>query len=160
MSQGNDKAYLSTCDHQHDLTCDRCNLFPTAVGEIESVLDKTILISHEEKEEIKFVVEQSKKNVDAWKSHLLRSVNQDEGRIDMLNTLDSKSVLVVLDWAMKFIPSKYRESQTDWFGKRGISWHVSVAMRKLEEDKPMQCRCLPLSIFSKRATKTAFLFWQ
>ena len=85
LSQGNDKAYSSTCDHQHDLACDRCNLFPTAVGEIESVLDKAILIRQEEKEEIKFVVEQSKKNVDAWRSHLLRSVNQDEGRIDMLN---------------------------------------------------------------------------
>ena len=31
---------------------------------------------------------------------------------------------------MKFIPRKYRESQADWLGKRGISWHVSVAMRK------------------------------
>ena len=31
---------------------------------------------------------------------------------------------------MKFIPRKYRENQTDWFGKRGISWHVTVAMRK------------------------------
>ena len=31
---------------------------------------------------------------------------------------------------MKFIPRKYRESQPDWFGKRGIPWHVTVAMRK------------------------------
>ena len=32
---------------------------------------------------------------------------------------------------MKFIPRTYRESQTDWFGKRGISWHISVATRKV-----------------------------
>lgn len=32
---------------------------------------------------------------------------------------------------MKFIPQKYRESQTDWFGKRGISWHISVVYWKL-----------------------------
>ena len=25
---------------------------------------------------------------------------------------------------------KFRESQSDWFGKRGIPWHISVAMRK------------------------------
>ena len=121
------------------------------------MLDKAILVSHEEKEEIKFVVEQSKKNVDAWKSHLLRSVNQDEGRIDMLNTLYSKSVLVVLDWvAMKFIPRKYSESQTDWFGKRGISWHVSVAMGKLEEDKPMQMLTL-VHIFQKSNQDSFFV---
>ena len=31
---------------------------------------------------------------------------------------------------MKFIPRRYRESQTDWFEKRGILWHVTVTMRK------------------------------
>ena len=31
---------------------------------------------------------------------------------------------------MKFLPRKYRESQRDWFSKRGISWHVTVAIRK------------------------------
>ena len=25
---------------------------------------------------------------------------------------------------------KYRESQTDWFGKRGIPWHVTVATKR------------------------------
>ena len=103
-----------------------------------------------------FVVEQSKKNVEAWKSHLLRSVNQDEGHIDMLNTLDSKSVLVVLDWAMKFIPRNYRESQTDWFSKRGISWHISVAMTKLEEDKPMQMLTL-VHLFQKSNQDSFFV---
>ena len=26
---------------------------------------------------------------------------------------------------MKFIPRKYRESQSEWFGKRGLSWHIT-----------------------------------
>eukprot|EP00058_Branchiostoma_floridae_P019324 XP_002604814.1 hypothetical protein BRAFLDRAFT_70664 [Branchiostoma floridae] len=30
---------------------------------------------------------------------------------------------------MKCLPKKFRESQTDWFGKRGISWHLTVAYR-------------------------------
>ena len=37
-----------------------------------------------------------------------------------------------MDWAMKHLRSKYRESQADWFGKRGISWHIATAMRKSE----------------------------
>ena len=65
-------------------------------------------------------------------THLLRSVNQDQARLDILDKLDDTSVLVILDWAMKFIPRRYRERQADWFGKRGISWHISVAMRKID----------------------------
>ena len=40
------------------------------------------------------------------------------------------SRLIVKVWAMKYLPRKYRESQTDWFGKRGIQWHLTVATRR------------------------------
>ena len=33
---------------------------------------------------------------------------------------------------MKFLPAKYRESPSDWFGKRGLSWHLSVVARKVD----------------------------
>ena len=31
---------------------------------------------------------------------------------------------------MKFLPRKFHESQSDWFGKRRISWDLTVAIRK------------------------------
>ena len=31
---------------------------------------------------------------------------------------------------MKFLPRKYRESQSDWFGKRSISWSICVVVRR------------------------------
>ena len=31
---------------------------------------------------------------------------------------------------MKFLSSSYHETQRDWFGKKGKSWHVSVAVKK------------------------------
>ncbi|CAF1491945.1 unnamed protein product [Didymodactylos carnosus] len=30
------------------------------------------------------------------------------------------------DWAMKWLPEKYMESQDDFFAKRGLSSHISV----------------------------------
>ena len=54
----------------------------------------------------------------------------DQARLDVLRSLNQESTLLVLDWAMKFLPRKFRESQSDWFGKRGISWHLTVATRK------------------------------
>jgi hypothetical protein len=84
-------------------------------------------IPPEDKEENRFVVAQSKKNIEAWKAHMLRFINQDEAS---LKAVDDCSLLMVLDRAMKFIPRNYREGQVDWFGKRGLSWHISVAMKK------------------------------
>ena len=130
LSHASDSDYVKPCKHEHDLACDRCNLFPAAVHEIESIFGDDD-IPQDEKEEMKFIVTQAKKNIEAWKAHILRSVNQDQARLDTLDKIDHASVLVILDWAMKFIPRRYRESQTDWFGKRGISWHISVATRKV-----------------------------
>ena len=61
---------------------------------------------------------------------LLRSANQDHCRLDILKQFDETSVLIVLDWAMKYLPRKFRESQADWFAKRGIPWHIAVALRR------------------------------
>ena len=33
---------------------------------------------------------------------------------------------------MKYLPRKFRESQSDWFAKRGIFWHVSVVLRRVD----------------------------
>ena len=79
---------------------------------------------------MQFIIAQSKKNVEAWKAHLLHSENQDEGRIDIQKSLGNNSMLLVLDWAMKFVPRKFLENQADWFRKRGISWHISVTIRQ------------------------------
>ncbi|XP_022106797.1 uncharacterized protein LOC110987942 isoform X2 [Acanthaster planci] len=31
---------------------------------------------------------------------------------------------------MKYLPRRFREAQQDWFGKKGISWHMTVAVMK------------------------------
>ena len=67
--------------------------------------------------------------INAWKKHLLRTVHQDEARHYVLNELDETSVFLVSDWAMKWLPTRYRESQRDFFGKRGLPWHITYAIR-------------------------------
>ena len=79
---------------------------------------------------MEYEISQSMQRIQAWKAHLLHAINQDAARHEILENLDAQSVFIVMDWAMKFLPRKFCESQNDWFGKRGIPWHVSVAMRK------------------------------
>ena len=109
-------------------------------------------------DEITFITGRANHDVHARKSHLLRAVNQDKARLDILQNLDIASVLLIQGWEMKFIPRKYRGSQTDWFGKRGIPWHVTVAMRK-GSSSDGSYETLTLCHTLKAAAKIALLCW-
>ena len=129
LSDPNDKDFRAQCDHEHNLQCDRCNLVFDSIDDIQANLlnsDCTV----EQREEMEYIIANCKSSIEGWKSHLLRNSNQDSARHEILDSLDEESVLLVSDWAMKFVPKKFRESQRDWFGKRGISWHLTVAIRK------------------------------
>jgi len=59
--------------------------------------------------------------IEAWKSHHMRTVRQDQVHLDIFELLQEESILIVSDWAMKFLPEMYRESQQNWYGKWGIT---------------------------------------
>ena len=109
LSHKSDEDFTTECDQLHDL---RCDLIPSVFDEVELALkDSALARSSEDKKEMEYVICESKKNIQAWKAHLLRAINQDETRLNLLQGLNPPSVLVVLDWAMKFLPRKYHESQ-------------------------------------------------
>ena len=61
----------------------------------------------------------------------MRARNQEAAKSKLLNTMEANELFLVFDWAMKFLPRKYRGDQLNWFGKRGISWHISVVFRRV-----------------------------
>ena len=88
--------------------------------------------SEECKADLLHALKQAKENIMSWKAHQLRSVHQTEAKHSVLEKLDSRSVLLVQDWAMKYMPRRYREAQSDWLAKRGLPWHITVAITKSE----------------------------
>ena len=75
----------------------------------------------------------------SWKAHQIRVVHQDECRLQVIEKLSENTVLIVQDFAMKFLPAEYREAQSDFFGKRGISWHILVCTRKKNDKLSNPC---------------------
>ena len=140
LSDPRERNFQVLCDHQHSDQCDRCDAMAEARLDIKNALAMMTEenIGADAKEELNFIVDQAISNIQAWKAHLLCSLNQDQARLDVIDGLDESSVLLVEDWAMKFLPRKYRESQHDWFGKRGLSWHVTVATRKMVATQQLQ----------------------
>ena len=71
------------------------------------------------------------------KLHLLRSSNQDKAKQHILHKLDENSCLIIMGWAMKFLPVQYRGHMSDCLGKRERSWNISaVITRATVESKP------------------------
>ena len=63
-----------------------------------------LVIRDETKERIDFETKECFRSVQAWKAHLLRSVNQEEAKQNALTQIDDESSLIIMDWAMKYLP--------------------------------------------------------
>ena len=135
LSDPNNPEFQTKCSHKPLDICDCCDNLKTVLNNIDEAISQMPANNPDIIEELTFVTNQVKQAIHAWKAHLLRNVNQDEACTNALDILDERSVLVVQDWAMRFLPRKYRKSQTDWFGKRGISWHITVAIHRAELDQ-------------------------
>ena len=86
------------------------------------------LFSPDKREELQHDLSCAASSIEDWKSHVLRSVHQDAAKSEIVDSLKPSQVLLIIDWAMKFIPTSFR-----WFGKKGKSWHLSVAITKTED---------------------------
>ena len=134
LSDSTDLRLKQQCDHSHDELCEQYESLHSTLHNISAAIERASFATEDDKDEALYLTSSATLAIQSWKCHLLRSTHQDQARLDVVDALDSETVLVVNDWAMKFLPQRYRESQTDWFGKRGISWHISVVYRRLERE--------------------------
>ena len=130
LSDENDPNYRQRCSHQHSTDCEDCQSLKKTLTEIELALQGTLWTpySDEQQQDLLYDFGCAQNDVLLWKAHILRSINQDQAKQDLLKEKDPNTALIVMDWAMKFLQLKYREKQSDWFGKRGLSWHVSTVI--------------------------------
>ena len=115
------------------MVCEECEQLKATLDEMEESIKKpsTHIYSQEQKHDLLYDFERSKNGIFLWISPALRSVNQESAKQEAL-----QSVLVVIDWAMKCLQMKYREKQSEWFAKIGLSWHItSVISRDQETQK-------------------------
>ena len=136
LSDPDNGLFQKKCNHDHVEICSECYKLNEVLADIEIACSK--LVSEEEREDTMCKFQQAKDDVMAWKAHQLRSVNQDQAKFDVLDILNRDSALLVMDWAMKYLPRKFRESQCDWFAKRGIPWHITVVLTRPYQSGPLE----------------------
>ena len=91
--------------------------------------------NNEKREELQHDLQAAIPKLDEWKAHIVRSVHQDAAKTAVVDNLSQTEALLIMDWAMKFLPTSYRETQRDWFGKKGKPWHITVAITKADNEE-------------------------
>ena len=138
LSDATENCFTQRSDHQHNQQCDQREALEAVLKDIGSAVQDTLFSDDEERDDALYLYQSATQAVQSWKSHQLRSVRQDQSRLDVLKRLNENTALIVNDSAMKFPPQLYRESQQDWFGKRGISCHISVVFRRVRGELQSQ----------------------
>ena len=124
LSDPEKKEFAVSCEGDHDETCSNCQLFPDIVQALEGLL-KTLSDSNQmpEKlsyEEARYDLHNCHRKVVNVMKHLMRNqVSQSEWE-NLLHQKVSSRVFLTMDWAMKGLPKKYRESTKDWYGQVSI----------------------------------------
>ncbi|CAG2207805.1 unnamed protein product [Mytilus edulis] len=125
LSDPKNLAFQSICNHHHLFKCEKCQLFTDMCDKIRQV-NNSSTTSEELKEEFNKDLDDSIIKIENWGAHIVRTINQDSWRLERLGSLLQGQGIIIMDWAMKFLPQRFREKQTDWFGQRGKHWHVTV----------------------------------
>ena len=126
------------CGHSHEFECQKYMRLDKLMEDISDKVKETSL-NEENMKRVTFQVSQSRESIHSWKSHLVRAVNQENAKQDALASLDERTALITMDWAMKFLPKKFREQMKDFFGKRGLSWHVSAVTKRRAGELVVEC---------------------
>ena len=120
LSDPQNPDFYEECLHSHDIHCDRCDSLDSNFCDIlKKIDDLDIVISYETRARVKFENKECSRAVQAWKAHLLCSVNQEEAKQNALTQLDEETCLIIMDWAMNYLPQHYREQMSEFFGKKG-----------------------------------------
>ena len=116
--------------------CESCLLLRKTITRLHLIITENKTIPNDLRNRFMFRLKHSETLIVEWKKHQIRSVHQAGALNQVLNELDDKSVLLITDWAMKFLPQRYREAQREFFGKRGLPWHLTYVIHRKSYSDP------------------------
>ena len=130
LSDPIDKKYQYPCDHDHKNRCNSCEDLKTVLNKFRN-LELSPSFNSKETGVLRYEITEAISKIENWKAHILTVIHQDSHKYDVLAKLDDKTALVIIDFAMKYLARRYRESMSKWFGKAGNGMHVMCVIYKV-----------------------------
>ncbi|MCP3662528.1 MAG: hypothetical protein GY696_08550 [Gammaproteobacteria bacterium] len=125
LSDPEEKLYQTVCNHPHTKICNGCEQLGQLLMSIRKEMDNPDLKwqSQHQKPDLVIDMEAAASAIEEWRAHLLRAFHHSLAKSEFLDTMTECQAYIIMDWATKFLPARFREKQIDFFGKRGKPWH-------------------------------------
>lgn len=138
LSDPVEPCYQQTCEDEHNEFCQDCEVLKKTLTKIKEIASEAN-VSQDERSNLIYDINQAREQILSWKSHILATVHQEEAKKNALENLSSDTAFIIIDFAMKFLSRRYRESMSSWFGKAGHGMHMScVILREPGEEQKLK----------------------
>ena len=127
------KEFQEKCDHEHKKKCASCEELKKVLKDLRGIDLSLSAFDAKEKGIVCYDIQQNCSRIETWKAHILTVIHQDSHKYDILRTLDEQTSMIIIDYAMKFLSCRYRESMAKWFGKSGNGMHVMCVVYKVAD---------------------------
>lgn len=111
------------CGHYHVGSCAMCGEVENFACLLQNMSDKVFMQGHDRAKSLNLQYHRQRFNHYAGHQGRLLHESQVAFRIKKKMKDDPSLIFVTADYAMKFLPLKDSEAQSDFFGKAGINWH-------------------------------------
>ena len=111
----------------HNSFCDQCsNLYST----IDQIIDLVKESQLKNKDDLLYDTSNAKNNILKRTFHIIRHVQQNKAKTNVFDLLSETTGLWIKDYCQKVLPMEFRESQSSYFGKKGMTLHCDVFLLK------------------------------
>jgi len=107
------------CTEPHTTMCPDCVNIILTLDEINEKINK--IVDAELKCETKYDFENASQHIIEWSRHNLRAACQNDAKNKIISKMKDDEAFCTFDWGQKILPQEYRESQSTYFGKKGMS---------------------------------------
>jgi hypothetical protein len=119
---------FGNCNEEHTLECDECNRIFDLFKELQLLFDE------KQQEELKELQEMLK----YYLAHLTRKGYLNSQFNANLLQLDNNGILIVVDYKMRILPKRARETKQDFYAKRGWALHTVLVYFKNQENNELE----------------------
>lgn len=98
------------------------DLIESAYEDCGSIPNSNHLVHIEELEADRQSVKDARATILEMRNHQMRSRHSMKTRAAIVETLNEERALVTCDFAQKVLPRTFYETQTEYFGRRGMSY--------------------------------------